>query len=361
MAIRERSDSYQIDVSVRRAGKRIRHREQFSGTKADAQVREGVIKGLMAAGMQVVEDAKAPTHTSLREAFRMCDKRYWDGTPSGVNNARLCKEFMDFAGSETDINSLTTRQLDEYAGRLTDQGLAASTINSKLSVISKMLTHYQDELDKKPRVPFPKGRTNKRVRFLTDFERDGILTFLKDRWGHSRIKVRAGTPTAVDWYDFFAFYLDTGCRPSETRKINERDLDGACVHIWDTKNGEARTLPLTKRSLAGFTRQAMRAKQRGHMTPFEYATNHAIRAVWDEIRTYLKMDDDPEFVPYVCRHDCATRLYRATRDLLVVQQWMGHSNINQTLTYAKLFPTALMEARDALETQDANTGLRAIK
>ena len=44
----------------------------------------------------------------------------------------------------------------------------------------------------------------------------------------------------------------------------------------------------------------------------------------------------------------ATRFYAATRDLLLVQRWMGHANIKMTVRYAKLFPAELDAARDLL-------------
>lgn len=360
MAIRPRGRGWQIDVSLTVDGKKRRARETFIGSKAEAGVREAVIKAALQSGAKVEDVVKVSTASlTLAEAFADCHRKYWDGTASSRQNVRYCREFMDFAGSDTPIRSLTTRQIEEYVQRMKDKGLAASTMNSKIAVISKMVTHFEEEFDRKPRVSFIKGGKNKRIRYLTDHERDGIVTYLTDRWGAGRAKVRSGTPTAIMWHDFYVFFLDTGARPSEIRELNERDLDGDVIHIWKTKSGEPRSIPLTRRSLEAFKRQCERVREQpltgrdrsnpASSQPFGYATRHAYRAVWDEIRDFLRLSNDREFVPYVCRHDCATRLYRRTKDLLVVQQWLGHSNIQQTLTYAKLFPSALKDARDALE------------
>ena len=45
----------------------------------------------------------------------------------------------------------------------------------------------------------------------------------------------------------------------------------------------------------------------------------------------------------------ATSLYAKTKDLVLVQRWLGHTDIKMTLRYAKLLPGDLQDARDLLE------------
>lgn len=351
MAIRERGQGWQIDVKVRGE----RHREQFNGSKAEAQLREAEVRAALAAGTSPkAREVLIKTVPTIRKAFYTCHEEYWEGKATQDHNIRYCDEFMDFAGKDTPITDISTELLIAYKKTLTKKGNGNSTVNSKLSVVSKLLTHFEDYFDKKPRVPFPKGRKNKRIRIMSDYERDSIFVYIRDVWPREKSKTRSGCPEVIDWLDFFTFYLDTGMRPKETRSLTETCLgDNDCVHLWQTKNTEGRTIPLTRRAMEAFKRQELRRRQRGHKTPFEFATNNAIQNVWNGIRTYLGLEDDPEFVAYLCRHDCGTRLYKKTKDLLLVKEWLGHKNINQTLTYAKLFPTTLIAARDAIDVERA--------
>ena len=60
---------------------------------------------------------------------------------------------------------------------------------------------------------------------------------------------------------------------------------------------------------------------------------------------HLGMED---VVLYTMRHTCASRLVQRGADLRRVMQWMGHSNINTTLKYAKLTPTDIFSIGDLL-------------
>ena len=63
---------------------------------------------------------------------------------------------------------------------------------------------------------------------------------------------------------------------------------------------------------------------------------------------------DKEFVFYITRHTCASRLVQRGQDLFVVKEWMGHKNIEMTMRYAKLTPTNMLDARNALEQSHLN-------
>lgn len=112
----------------------------------------------------------------------------------------------------------------------------------------------------------------------------------------------------------------------------------------DTKSGKSRTIPLTHCALAAITELLATEGD----SPFEWATPSAMRHAWDWARARMNLTNDPGFIPYVLRHSCATRLYDKTRDLMLVQRWMGHTDIKMTLRYAKLQPGDLEKARDLI-------------
>lgn len=88
--------------------------------------------------------------------------------------------------------------------------------------------------------------------------------------------------------------------------------------------------------------------QYGHL-PFAWATTPTLRHAWDWARSCMNLSEDDGFVPYALRHTCATSLYAKTKDLVLVQRWLGHTDIKMTLRYAKLLPGDLQDARDLLE------------
>ena len=57
---------------------------------------------------------------------------------------------------------------------------------------------------------------------------------------------------------------------------------------------------------------------------------------------------DEQFIPYVCRHTCASRMAQRGVALPVIMRWMGHKSLQMTMRYAKLSPINFKEAADAL-------------
>ena len=142
---------------------------------------------------------------------------------------------------------------------------------------------------------------------------------------------------------FFRWSIATGLRPSESlglksSMIRRDPIVGPVIDIVKTKNGEPRTIPLTKKALEAL-------ETVGEWSRF---TSYRITREWARLR---RKDRDvmKDFVFYTCRHTCATRLLSKGVNIKVVQSWMGHKDINMTLRYAKLVPSDLAAARDILE------------
>jgi integrase len=146
--------------------------------------------------------------------------------------------------------------------------------------------------------------------------------------------------------DFFVWSVETGMRPSESRGIHRSDTRemqgiGWIADLRKTKNGDQRSIPLTTKALEAL-------KNRSGAYPWSEFDEQTIRKEWDVVRQALGLGAD--WVFYLCRHTCATRLISKGVNIKVVQNWMGHKDINMTLRYAKLVPSDLAMARNALET-----------
>src|SRR5690606_27121458 len=101
--------------------------------------------------------------------------------------------------------------------------------------------------------------------------------------------------------------------------------------FWLTKSGRSRTVPLTARA-----RAAVEANTGRGQGPFIGIKQYQFRAVWNDAKKQVGLGDDPDVVPHVLRHTCASRLVRGGIDMRRVQTWLGHQSLQMTMRYAHL-------------------------
>lgn len=166
----------------------------------------------------------------------------------------------------------------------------------------------------------------------------------------------------------FMFALDTGCRPSElfhsyksaTNQIGwdeiSKSAGGNMADVSDpatglpravvklqSKTGKSsiRYIPLSSRVVEALQWSA----QRGDVSPFQTGKRKINLVVYGKnlklIREEYNLCD--EIIPYVTRHTCASRLVQRGAPIANIMKWMGHTNISQTLAYAKLRNTDLLD------------------
>ena len=348
MAIRSRHKGLQIDVKVGQT----RHREIFHGTLEDAQVREAVIRKALKEGNELPQQATVsgsvcPTYSSdllLEKALETIWERYWSEGGQARTVRSNMKTCIEYFGADRDIRTITTQDADAYVEWCKHQGWASSTIKLKCHPMPKMFSHFHRR-GNVPNPPFfetPKLGNNERTRVITDAEFDELIDLFTESF--DKFRRRADAATGQDFADFFTFLMDTGLRPSEAYQLKPMNLVGDLLHVKLTKTDNPRTIPLTERAMAAFVRQAAQRED----NPFEWARWSYSKA-WEGARDEMGLGDDEGCIPYALRHTCATRLYARTRDLMVVQKWLGHKNIQMTLRYAKLMPDDLQKARDLLQ------------
>ena len=118
------------------------------------------------------------------------------------------------------------------------------------------------------------------------------------------------------------------------------------IHIFENKTDHPRSLPMTKR-----VRSILFARTVTRMKPFPFE-GRWLDYVWTRIRNTMGFANDPQFVPYACRHTCATRLLQRGFSLPELQKWLGHKSLTMTMRYAHLSPTALLKGAELLEQQE---------
>ena len=224
-----------------------------------------------------------------------------------------------------------------------EDGYAHSTINQRLGTLAKPMktaTRFKG-LTSVPEFP-PRLTVKDSGRFseLNTEEEAFVLKWLG----------RLPDQGAVD---AITIMIDMGLRNSEVWALEPRDYRAAdCVLMVNgvdgdgTKNGLVRSVPVPERSADVLGRRLADAKRGQAGKLFPDMNNSKLRTAWDKPRAELGKMDDRDFVPYICRHTCASRKIRAGVSVPVVKDWMGHKSIAVTMKYVKVNPSDLKAVRN---------------
>lgn len=309
-------------------------------TRTEAQQWVETVKARVALGLPGDESVGAKTASmTLAQAFRTA-RLDWDRQRDGAGTTRNAEDVLTFLGGARTVASLTRGDHEALVEHYIDLDLSGATINRRLATLSRFISIAQEAGEaialKVKRLPEGEGR----VRFLTDLEEKYVLTDLR-------------THGLTDIAEFVAVAIDTGCRLSELLAAQARwvrlGVDGKyllTIPAGVTKSGKTRTVPLTKRAAAILTTRAPGVD----LWPTNW-NKDSVGAAWRACRKRIGLEGDLEFVFHACRHTCATRLLEATGNLVLVKDWLGHSDIRTTTIYAKVVGNTLTAGVEALEVR----------
>jgi len=224
-------------------------------------------------------------------------------------------------------------KLDLVISELKSRGNSNATINRKLSALGKLLkkAHRMGDVGSLPEIRRLKEKAG-RIRFLSAAEEVALFAAIRDR---------------SDLYaDLCVFLVDTGARLGEAIGTRWADFNDGRVTFWITKSGRSRTIPLT-------TRVTMVADANIHrrIGPFQTVRQYKFRKVWNEAKREVGLGADPDVVPHILRHTCASRLVRGGVDIRRVQTWLGHQTMQMTMPYAHLATHDLDSCVSVLEAK----------
>ena len=338
MAVRQRGASWQADCQH----DGVRYRETFATEKEarawEHEARKALKKGLPVPGPQESVGA----YSTMEKLVRVVENTRW--TTDGSHQMRSCAQrFLDFVGPAVSPEAaLTQANVDAWiAHETTTRNLSRATINRHLSAVSVLVKRAMAAglVQRKLDLSWQKENEARLCWFSED--EDALIVQTLTLWGLPR------------WADFFVFLTDTGLRTwTEAARLPWGDITEhphRMVTVWDTKNGDARGVPLTIRAHAAIGRQP-----RGSAGPFTDLGKDEGRRVFDRLRLHLPQLSDATW--YTCRHTFASRLVQRGVDLYRVSKLMGHRSATMTQRYAKLAPANLIEAVSVLE-QRAGAGV----
>ncbi len=146
-----------------------------------------------------------------------------------------------------------------------------------------------------------------------------------------------------DYHPIVYFALLTGCRMQECLDLRWRDIDWRNSQFRVTgKGSKTRTIPLSsavyellkdlpRAADVVFTYKNQRVTEEAPRGAFLPMKREGLKSIFERAVIKAKLND---FHFHDLRHTCATRLLRATGNLRIVKELLGHEDIATTLKYA---------------------------
>jgi len=310
-------------VEVTLGGRRLRDR---CNTHAEALAKQKEFIGLLERGEAPQAkrkfDADRTRPETLGEATKKAQGRLWRGKASEVTafaHLRIIKELM----GDPKLDAIDTEFIDDLIDALSASGSKDTTVNRYLSHFRSLLDWCKQRGYRTKELPtFAwKDEDEGRIRWITEREEAELQRLLDPTvWKVVRIAIRSGM------------------RRGELLSVEPDQISPGWVHLWETKSGTPRSVPLTKED-----EEDLRWLAGGNMP-----TQVRLRAEWDRARKAMGLSKDPNFVFHACRHTCATRLVQKNVNLRVIQKFLGHKRIETTLRYAHVNDLLLTNALEVL-------------
>ncbi len=309
-------------VEVTADGRRARGRAR---TYAEAEVLESqLIQKLQTPGLFVADQRERAVSqvVTLRQLIERAKGHVWRGQKS---EARVWRGYIEplavLLGNDTPLIALTTERMDALREELTDRGYGPAYINRFLAALCTLLKWARKRklLLVLPDFPWqeePPGRT----RTLTYQEEAEVYAWFEQR-GHHKLA------------DFLRVLILTGMRRMENFKLRPQDIVGQYARLYDTKNGDVRSVALVPEARDILLKRL----------PWRFSLSR-LSALWLEMRSDIGLGFDREFVIHSLRHTFGTRMVDAGIPLNVIQPALGHRDIRSTQRYAHVRQDVVMSA-----------------
>lgn len=304
----------------------------------------GTVRGISVDESTGTSERKAAEEIrAVREAELL--KRSVHGDAAVRTFAEAALSYMEAGGERTHLTpilhligrkplaAIGQAEIEALAKKLKPEG-APSTLNRHIYTPVAAVLHHaaRKRWCEKPVIARPKEPKG-RIRWITHDEADRLIDAAAP---HIR-------PLVI-------LLLSTGARLSEALYLDWRNVDLSAGHVEfiDTKNGEARGVPLHPRAVAAlanlphrdgavFRRSLPYTTASGVKRPLgdAYEVREGgggqIKTAWAGM---LKRAGITDFSPHDCRHTWATWHYRANRDLTALMELGGWKSAAMVMRYA---------------------------
>ncbi|WP_154946275.1 phage integrase [Klebsiella grimontii] len=304
---------YKVDIRPRGAtGRRI---QRIFNKKADAVAFEKYV----ISNMHDKDWLDKPTdHRRLSELL----DRWWElegrSQKYGEKRKRELKRVIDDM-DDPRLSNVNKRFIVEYRSQRLYEGVKASTVNRELTTLRglfQVLIEADDLHAENPLKGIPALKEEKpEMSYLTTQEIEALLSVVN---GDAR--------------RLTVLCLSTGGRWGESLNIQAQNLMHGKVTFTKTKNGKARTVPVTPEVM-----EYVKTKSTGRLFNVDYVE-------YRKTLKALKPDLPRGQATHVLRHTFAAHFMINGGNILTLNKILGHAKIEQTMTYAHFAPDHLDDA-----------------
>jgi len=353
------TESWMVDIKFQHPDGRVERVRKISPVNTrrgaehyEREVRHRLLQGQSIQTSKEVEPSRRiPTFKTFSEEF-ISNYAMAHNKPSEIHNKKtmLNGHLIPAFGSRR-LDAITTRDIEAYVANKLQSGLKPKSVNNQIAVLSRMfrIAKKWEILDRTPEVTFLKVQ-------LPEFD------FLDFAESHRLIE---GADPA--WKAMIVLACRTGLRIGELRALRWQDVDLVAGKltvrqaVWKTeigtpKGGRSREIPLSDDAKTVLlAHRHLRSKLvfcngDGSMLTKEQLKHPLWRAC---TRAGLR-----EIGWHVLRHTFASQLVMMGVPLKVVQELLGHADIQMTMRYAHLSPDV---KRDSVKVLDSRGTLGALR
>ncbi len=273
---------------------------------------------------------------TLSEATRVVYKRRKNGTKSATNFLIGMKHNIKALG-DLPVNKITRPMVNKMMDTLKQEHKNSNAVvNQKMGYLRVVLQEMEEDgYIEMIKMPKPRPTKNTKVHYLTeDMERE-LLSWLNCMQRNREAK------------DIVECLIDLGCRVNELLGLEKRfvDFDNNQINFNDRKNDQAVAVPMTNRVQSIIRRYYREVKDFDRLFTLNYSE---LNAIWQKARKDLGYADKKFYTLHLCRHTTASRLVQRGVPILLVKDWLGHEDIENTMIYAHLAPKALHSVVEVL-------------
>lgn len=145
-------------------------------------------------------------------------------------------------------------------------------------------------------------------------------------------------------------FISTGLRKEELRNIKLKDISEDMTISIIGKGNKERRVKINK-SVEKTLKKYLKERKSDNPYLFVSKQNNQISsgALNNVIKKYSKKAKLENVTPHTLRHTCGTILYSKTKDIRLVQEYLGHESINTTERYIHMSKDSVSRGSDILE------------
>ena len=292
---------------------------------------------------------------TLSEATRVVYKRRKNGTKSATNFLIGMKHNIKALG-DLPVNKITRPMVNKMMDILkAEHKNSNAVVNQKMGYLRVVLQEMEEDgFIEMIKMPKPRPTKNSKVHYLTKDMEDELLAWFKrgknykpDKLCKIALHNLQVIKEGLEARDIIICLIDLGCRVNELLNLEKRfvDFDNNQINFNDRKNDQAVAVPMTDRVRLIIKKYYDNCKDFDKLFSLNYSRMYGF---WQAARESLGYADKKFYTIHLCRHTCASRLVQRGVPILLVKDWLGHEDIENTMIYAHLAPKALHSVVEVL-------------